>query len=231
MFNLQIMMRRATSLLLLLPQLLNGQRAESTGSWNVLNIRMPLANNWSAGAEAQVRSLRFYNDFHYHEAKAWISKEWQKEYRLTLGAGHYDTYQAGGDFIRPANVRDFRVWPQFELLHPGRVWSFEHRYRAEFRFTNLGFRNRFRYRFALSCKPPAIEALRLQVSNEIFFGTREPYFERNRISGTAQWAFSPQFSALLGYMYQFDYRINDETGRDFLMLGALFSIQPQRNKR
>jgi hypothetical protein len=32
-------------------------------------------------------------------------------------------------------------------------------------------------------------------------------------------------------MYQYDYRINDETGRDFLMLGALFSIQPQRVKR
>lgn len=225
------MMRRATSLLLFIPQLLKGQSAESTGSWNILNIRMPLANNWSAGAEAQVRSLQFYNNFHYHEAKGWISKEWQKEYRLTLGAGHYDTYQAGGDFIRPANVRDFRVWPQFELLHPGRIWSFEHRYRAEFRFTNLGFRNRFRYRFALSCKPPAIPALRLQVSNELFFGTREPYFERNRISGTAQWAFSPQFSALVGYMYQFDYRINDETGRDFLMLGALFQIQPKPKQR
>lgn len=220
------MLCRSALFLAFIPTLLSGQRTESTGSWNILNLRMPLANDWSVGAEAQVRSLQFYNDFHYHEAKAWVSKEWQKEYRLTLGAGQYNTYQAGGDFVRPAIVSDFRIWPQFELLHPGRIWSFEHRYRAEFRFTNQGFRNRFRYRFALSCKPPAIPALRLQVSNEVFFGSREPYFERNRISGTAQWAFTPQFSALLGYMYQFDYRINDETGRDFLMLGALFQLKP-----
>jgi hypothetical protein len=218
------MLPRGAGLLFLIPTLLNGQGSVSIGSWNSLSARLPLANNWSTGAEAQVRSLQFYNDFHYHEAKAWVSKEWQKKYRLTLGSGYYVTYQAGGDFVSPANVRDFRVWPQFELFHPGRIWRLEHRLRTEFRFTNLGFRNRFRYRLALSCKLPAIPALRLQVSNEVFFGKLD-FLDRNRISGNAQWAFSPQFSATLGYMYQFDKSVNDETGRDFLMLGALFHIQ------
>jgi hypothetical protein len=35
---------------------------------------------------------------------------------------------------------------------------------------------------------------------------------------------SKKLSIQTGYMYQFDYRINDETGRDFLVMGLLFDI-------
>jgi hypothetical protein len=32
------------------------------------------------------------------------------------------------------------------------------------------------------------------------------------------------FSTQLGYMRQFDYKINDETGREFFLVGAYFDI-------
>ena len=52
----------------------------------------------------------------------------------------------------------------------------------------------------------------------------EPYFERNRFFISANYKISPFFSTQLGYMRQFDYKINDETGRAFFLVGAYFDI-------
>jgi hypothetical protein len=30
---------------------------------------------------------------------------------------------------------------------------------------------------------------------------------------------------MLGYLHQFDYKINDETGRDFLQIGCYFDLK------
>jgi hypothetical protein len=57
------------------------------------------------------------------------------------------------------------------------------------------------------------------VSNELFFTTKEPYFERNRINFTVSFKPSKMTTIQLGYLHQFDYKINDETGRDFLQVG------------
>lgn len=45
------------------------------GSWNILNLKYTINEKWSAFGEAQLRSLKFYNNFHYYEYKgALISK-------------------------------------------------------------------------------------------------------------------------------------------------------------
>jgi hypothetical protein len=33
----------------------------------------------------------------------------------------------------------------------------------------------------------------------------------------------------LGYLHQFDYKINDETGRDFLVVGFYFDLQRKKS--
>ena len=105
----------------------------------------------------------------------------------------------------------------------------EHRYRAEQRWTSDGFRNRFRYRInsALPLNNKKIEAgtYYLTASNEIFFTNRAPYFERNRVFLGAGYEFSPFFTLQAGYLHQFDYKISDETGKNFLQLSFLFEMQ------
>jgi hypothetical protein len=96
----------------------------------------------------------------------------------------------------------------------------ETRYRAELRFQESGFRERFRQRILFSL--PLASKTSVSFSNEIFFTTREPYFERNRVALNFNQKLSPSFSIMLGYLHQFDYRINDETGRDFLQVGGYF---------
>ena len=198
------------------------------GSWNILNVKYKINDKTSVFGEAQLRSLQFYNSFHYHEYKGGINYKIQKNVKLTLGAGSYQTYKEGGNFVLPKNNDEFRLWPQFILFQSIGKLKIEQRYRAEFRFTSNGYRNRFRYRLGISYpfgkdrndyKPYQVSA-----SNELFFTDKEPYFERNRLLFAINYKPSKAITLQCGYLHQFDYKINDETGRDFLVIGCYFDL-------
>jgi len=205
------------------------------GSWNIVNIKYTIDNKWSVFGEAQLRSLQFYNQFHYYEYKGGINYKVHPNLNLTLGAGHYTTYKEGGNFVKPKNNNEFRVWPQVTLNHP--IWQvrIEQRYRAEMRFTSNGYRNRFRYRLGLSYPfggdKKGYKPFQLNGSNELFFTDREPYFERNRLLFSFNYKTTRTTSLQLGYLHQFDYRINDETGRDFLVFGLFFEFSRKHKQK
>ncbi len=193
------------------------------GSWNILNVKYKINENWSVFGEAQLRSLKFYSNFHYYEFKGGISYKAHKNVTFTLGAGDYDTYREGGSFLNPKNNDEFRLWPQITFTQPIGNFKIEHRYRAEFRFTSNGFKNRFRYRlgstFPFGKNKSGFKPYQINLSNEIFFTDKDPYFERNRILVSVGYRMTKQTTFQLGYLHQFDYKINDETGRDFLQIG------------
>jgi Protein of unknown function (DUF2490) len=208
---------------------------DDLGSWNIVNAKYTLNDKWSVFGEAQLRSLKFYNDFHYYEYKAGFNYRAHPYLKLSLGAGSYQTYKEGGDFVKPKNNNEFRIWPQVILNHS--VWNLkvEQRYRAEMRFTSNGYRNRFRYRLGLSYPfggdKKGYKPFQLNGSNELFFTDKEPYFERNRLLFSLNYKVSKDASLQLGYLHQFDYRINDETGRDFLVLGVFFEFSKKQKQK
>ena len=193
------------------------------GSWNIINAKYKINEKWSVFGEAQIRSLKFYNNFHYHEYKGGLSFKAHKNVTLTIGAGNYDTYKEGGNFLKPKNNDEFRMWPQISFVQPIGNFNMEHRYRAEFRFTSNGFRNRFRYRlgatYLFGKNKSGFKPYQITLSNEIFFTDKEPYFERNRALASFGYKITKQTTFQLGYLHQFDYKINDETGSDFLQIG------------
>lgn len=198
------------------------------GSWNILNIKYAHSNKYSAFAEAQIRSLKLYDHFHYHEYKAGINYHFISNTVFTLAAGNYQTYKEGGNFIVPKNNNEFRIWPQITLNQTIKKIKIEQRYRTELRFTNNGYRNRFRYRLGISYAfgktSKNYKPFKVNVSNELFFTTKEPYFERNRINFTFSFKPSKMTIIQLGYLHQFDYKINDETGRDFIQVGLFIEF-------
>ena len=198
------------------------------GSWNVINIKYNLDEKWSLFGEAQLRSLKLYNSFHYYEYKGGINFKVQKNVLLTLGAGSYQTYKEGGDFILPKNNDEFRIWPQVVLSQSIEKLKIEQRYRAELRFTSNGYRNRFRYRIGMyypfGKERNNFKPFQINASNEIFFTDKEPYFERNRLSIAFNYKPTKAATLQFGYLHQFDYKINDETGRDFLQVGFFIEI-------
>ncbi len=155
------------------------------GTWNILNLKYTIEDNWSVFGEAQLRSLKFYSNFHYYEYKGGINYKVHKSVTLTLSAGSYQTYKEGGDFVLPKNNDEFRIWPQIVLIQSIGKIKIEQRYRSELRFTSNGYRNRFRYRLGVSYPFGKVKndykPFQVSESNEIFFTDKEPYFERNRM--------------------------------------------------
>ncbi len=198
------------------------------GSWNIVNLKYGINSSFSVFGEAQLRSLRFYNHFHYHEFKGGINYKLHNNMQVTLAAGSYQTYKEGGDFVLPKNNDEFRIWPQI-ILHQqiGKI-RVEQRYRAECRFTNAGYRNRFRYRLGLSYlfgeAKDGYKPYQISLSDEIFFTDNEPYFERNRLLFAFHYKPSKTTTIQIGYLHQFDYKINDETGRDFFQIGYYIEL-------
>lgn len=198
------------------------------GSWNILNVKYNLDEKWSFFGEGQLRSLKFYSNFHYYEYKGGINYKVHKNVKTTLGAGSYQTYKEGGDFVLPKNNDEFRLWPQIIFLQSIGKFKIEQRYRAELRFTSNGYRNRFRYRLGISYpfgkERNEYKPFQVSTNNEIFFTDREPYFERNRMLLAFNYKPSKATTIQIGYLHQFDYKINDETGRDFLQIGYFIEL-------
>jgi hypothetical protein len=193
------------------------------GTWNVLNLKYSQSSKWSVFGEAQLRSLKFYSNYHYYEYKGGLNYKIHKGVNLTLGAGSYQTYKEGGDFVLPKNNDEFRLWPQVILYQSIGLLKIEQRYRTELRFTSNGYRNRFRYRFGVSYpfgkERNDYKPFQISASNELFFTDNEPYFERNRLLLAVNFKPSKATTIQIGYLHQFDYKINDETGRDFFQIG------------
>lgn len=198
------------------------------GSWNILNLKYNVNSKWSVFSEAQLRSLKFYNNFHYYEYKTGVNFKPHKNLILAIGAGGYQTYKEGGDFVLPKNNDEFRIWPQILVFQSIGKLKIEQRYRAEFRFTSNGYKNRFRYRLGLSYpfgkEKNEYKPYQISASNELFFTDKEPYFERNRLLFAFNYKPSKATTLQIGYLHQFDYKINDETGRDFLQVGFFIEI-------
>lgn len=207
------------------------------GTWNILNVKYTINNKWSVFGEAQLRSLKFYSNFHYYEYKGGVNFKAHKNLKLSIGSGSYQTYKEGGNFVLPKNNDEFRIWPQIIVYQSIGKLQIEQRYRAEFRFTSNGYRNRFRYRLGLSYpfgkERNDYRPFQINASNELFFTDKEPYFERNRLLFSINYKPTKTTTVQMGYLHQFDYRINDETGRSFLQVGyfiEIFRKQPTKNK-
>lgn len=200
----------------------------SLGTWNILNIKYDFNDRWSILAEGQIRSLAFYNNYHYHEGKVVTSFKVNSGLRAGMGFGKYDTYNEEGSFQLPKNNSEFRLWPQIILSHKQGKIGFEHRYRAELRFAPDNFRMRFRYRFGINysffSQKKERDIMKIGVSNELFFSPYEPYFERNRLLFSFDYILNEKVTLHTGYLYQFDYKIFDEIGRDFLQVGCFLSF-------
>ena len=217
--------------MLLVINLISNKIAAQTnglGSWNILNIKYTVNEKWSVFSEAQLRSLKFYQNFHYYEYKAAVNYKIQKNLMFTLGAGKYQTYKEGGNFVLPKNNDEFRIWPQLVINQSIGIFKIEQRYRTELRFTSNGFRNRYRYRLGLSVpfgkERKLYKPYQLSVSNEIFFTNTEPYFERDRLVLSFNYKPSKSTTIQIGYIHQFDYKINDESGSNFFQIAYFIEL-------
>jgi hypothetical protein len=206
----------------------HAQEFRDLGTWNILNARFQLNDRWQISTEAQLRSLSFYQNFHYYEFKGGVGYRVTDQLAVLVGAGSYQTYREGGSFVTPKVNDEFRMWWQASLNNFWGRLRLEHRYRWENRWTLRGYRNRFRYRLQamLPLNRPKVQpgALYAVGWTELFLTDRATYFERSRNFLGLGYETSPRLALQLGWVRQFDYFVTDEIGRNFVQVSVLFNF-------
>ena len=83
--------------------------SQNLGTWNVLDLRKKLNDKINFQFEGQVRSLDFYNKFHYHELN--FTANFKKFDNLVFSGllGKHNTYSEGGNFKSPLVTDEIRL--------------------------------------------------------------------------------------------------------------------------
>jgi len=204
----------------------NSLFAQPIGSWNVIDIRKNTETKFSYQLEAQARSLKFYNNFHYNELNFTANYKYENSLIFSALLGKHNTYIPGGEFLTPIVTDEFRFSLQASTTQKFGIFTLDNRYRLEIRYlaNNDNINYRLRYRFGLKNKITKINTL--QFSNEFFLaiGNKNTTFEKNRFLIGITTAVSKKYEVQFNYLNQIDNRINDENGSNFFQFVNIFTL-------
>jgi Protein of unknown function (DUF2490) len=200
--------------------------AQVIGSWNVLDVRKNTDKVISYQLEVQLRSLKFYHNFHYNEINFTANYKYNDNLVLSVLIGKHNTFSDGGDFMKPILTDEFRQSLQAVTVQRFGFISLDNRYRIEQRYfinrNSLAYR--LRYRFGLQAS--VSKSIKAQFSNEIFLaiGGSNSTFEKNRILIGLKNTVNKRYEIQLNFLNQIDNRKNDESGRNFIQLVNIINI-------
>ncbi len=210
------------------PILVNAQ-SDKLGGWAIVNAAINPNNRFSYFVEAQTRSQNVTKDFYYYEIKGGVAYNIKKKFSFLIGMGNYRTYTYPGNYKSPVVSKEFRLWQQLSLTNNIDRLKLEHRYRVEQRWINSDFKNRFRYRLnavvPINNSTVIPNTVYATASDEVFFTSKSPYFERNRFFAGAGYQVCKLFAFQAGYMLQFDYnKVTNGVRKGFLQTSLLFYL-------
>ncbi len=200
--------------------------SQAIGSWNVLDVRKNTDKVISYQLEVQLRSLKFYHNFHYNEINFTANYKYNDNLVLSVLMGKHNTFSDGGDFMKPIVTDEFRQSLQALTVQRFGFISLDNRYRIEQRYfidrNTLAYR--LRYRFGLQAS--VSKSIKAQFSNEIFLaiGGSNSTFEKNRILIGLKNTVNKRYEIQLNFLNQIDNRKNDESGRNFIQLVNIINI-------
>lgn len=200
--------------------------SQAIGSWNVLDVRKNTDKVISYQLEVQLRSLKFYHNFHYNEINFTANYNYNDNLVLSVLMGKHNTFSDGGDFMKPIVTNEFRQSLQALTVQRFGFISLDNRYRIEQRYfidrNTLAYR--LRYRFGLQAS--VSKSIKAQFSNEIFLaiGGSNSTFEKNRILIGLKNTVNKRYEIQLNFLNQIDNRKNDESGRNFIQLVNIINI-------
>ena len=200
--------------------------AQDIGSWNVLDVRKNTDKLISYQLEVQLRSLKFYHNFHYNELNFTASYKYKDNLVFSVLIGKHNTFSEGGNFMKPLLTDEFRQSLQAVTVQRFGFISLENRYRIEQRYfinRNL-LAYRIRYRFGLQAS--VSNSIKVQFSNEIFMavGGSNSTFEKNRILIGLKNKVNRRYEIQLNFLNQIDNKKNDESGKNFIQLVHIINI-------
>lgn len=222
---------RVALLLAVITLLANTVKAQNnkTGTWGIATVVLPgdSTHRWGGYIELQSRANELFNQFFYYETKGGVSYDIAKNYTALIGTGRYVTKDFK-DLDAPPTVLEFRMWEQMTINNFLDRVKIEHRYRAEQRWLNGIYRNRFRYRInlvvPLNHKKIQPKTYFVSVFDEIFLNNKAPHFERNRFSAAFGYQFDKSLSVQAGYLDQYNYSLTSAGAKNNLAITVMYRI-------
>ncbi|QEC78537.1 DUF2490 domain-containing protein [Mucilaginibacter ginsenosidivorax] len=223
------MLKRCFFLLFLFTSSSTFGQNSKVGIWNMAAIILPgdSIHRWGACAELQNRTNNGFKQLQYFEVKGGITYYIDKSFTALVGTGRYDTY----DFLAPPKsptIKENRLYEQItsnQFLYRLKI---EHRYRAEQRWINGLYRNRFRYRLNLfvPLNNTKIEAKTLFVSaaDELFLNNKVPNFERNRVFAGLGYQLDRSWIVQSGWLNQYNYSLSGTNDKNYAILMFIYRM-------
>ena len=221
---------------LLLFHLTSITQANVLGGWYLVNLNYHFTQKFTLYTEVQTRSQHVFDDFYYRELKGGLNYKLTDDMNVFVGYGNYKTYTYPGNYEKPVEVNENRLWEQFVYTtNLGRI-DIENRVSIEQRWLNTVYHNRFRYRLALSIpvnRPKIQDKTFFPVAfDEVFFTNKGPYFLRNRIFGGAGFRFAKVATVQMSFLRQSDFFADGSSaGKNFFTTSLLLSAgNPQKKQ-
>lgn len=201
---------------------------ERIGTWTTINLQYTFAPKWGVMIEIQSRLQKPFHSLFYYEQKGGIYYNINKNFQTLLGLGHYATHDED-HFGQGPTMREARLWGQFTIQQYLSRLKFEHRFRAEARWQNREFNNRFRYRIQLAI-PFNNEKIEKNTFfaigfNELFLTTKAPHFARNRAFIGLGYQINEKVGVQAGWTNQYNYNSSKSGGKNFINLGLNIKLE------
>ena len=199
------MMKRLLTLIILFGSVvLNAQRPgeDDLGAWYMYFGTNKVSERFSIHTEAQFRYYETTSNFNQLLLRTGVNYHINTDAIATVGYGFINTDNTFGDFAFEMYTDEHRIFEQFILKN--KVWEFlfEHRYRLEQRFLDLGNENvtehRARYRFQVTL--PLTDTFYLNFYDELFINLQDDLFGQNRLYGAVGVNITENSSIQVGYM-------------------------------
>lgn len=197
--------------------------------FNMMSFTYKIDPKWMAYVELQTRARRDYTVIDYYETKGGIGYNITKNNQIFAGVGRYGTYEK-----MKITQEEFRTWLQYTFTQRFGRLKLDHRGRAEHRFfyaSQTGEHteaNRFRYRLSatLPINKDKVQEKTLFVNafEELFFGSKDPNFKRNRTFAGFGYQFNNSLSVTSGYMFQREFALKGNDNFHFLYFALNFTI-------
>ena len=177
------------------------------GNWWIYFGNKKLNEKWNIHHEVQYRNYNFVGDLEQLLLRAGVGYNLsENNNNLLLGYGFIRSENYLDTSDTKSVVNEHRIYQQFITKQSFGRFSLQHRYRIEERFVEDVFKVRFRYFLAakVALNKPKIEdnTFYLSAYNEIFVGTQNQFFDRNRVYTGLGYALKPNLKFELGYMSQ-----------------------------
>ena len=205
------------------------QTDHSLGNWNAIFLKGKISPKLSLMGEGHIRSNDYNLKYDYYEVKAGISYSITKNLAGLVGTGLYNTYEIGELFETPALQREFRTWLELNFKQVFKRLNIEHRGRLEQRFLPNNYKNRLKYRLALTLpvnKPTIVQgSIYLAVNDELFIPQHgATLVEKNRLYLGMGYKMIPNAAFQIGCVNDTDYKLGGHTIKNYLQLMFIYDF-------